>query len=306
MIDTSITIMKANAVDAGKVDWVALKQNAYKQAADLNSPYELGATMREMYSSIGDFHGSFFYRDSTFRWNGKKLVISDSVRQEWNKRSGIKTAILDGNFGYVRVPSMPGSSRADFDRKAQELNDSLCTILNHYIQGIVIDLRLDGGGAMFPMILGLKQVLGEGKIGAFQTSRAQQWLIKNNTFMMDTAILAAITPKCSVNAQSIPCVLLVGQGTGSSGEFLVMSFMGREKTFLIGNETGGYVTVNKGFDINNTSAMNLSVGYGLDRKGRIYKQAIKPDIVLDKTDNFNNLKNDAKIQAAVKWLNTQK
>ena len=307
LIDTTITIMKANAVNAEKVNWVSIKQDAYKQAENLDSPYEFGGVMRGIFKSIGDFHGQFFQGDSSFRWQGKPLVISDEVKNEWKKSSGIKTGVLENNIGYLRVPGMSqGNGRPDWDRKAQALNDSLSVLLSQHVKGLILDLRIDGGGVMFPMMLGLKNLLGEGNIGSFQTKKSQMWSIKSNKFLIDTSVLAAINPKPSVDARSLPCVLLIGPGTGSSGEFLVMAFKGRSNTTLMGTETAGYVTINNGFFIKDKSSMNLSVGYGRDRKGRNYTQAIQPDIVLNSADNFNNLLDDAKVKAAIKWLKSQK
>jgi C-terminal processing protease CtpA/Prc len=81
-----------------------------------------------------------------------------------------------------------------------------------------------------------------------------------------------------------------------------MAFKGRKNTIILGDTTAGYLTVNKGFKINNDAFMNLSVGYGKDRNGKTYKNALKPDILVNSPDKFNDLKNDEKIKAAVKWL----
>jgi hypothetical protein len=84
---------------------------------------------------------------------------------------------------------------------------SLCKILTTNIKRIIIDLRINGGGAMHPMILGVEQILGNGKVGSFQTKRKENWLIKDNRLCIDTSLLTAIIPKCTVEAQSIPVVL---------------------------------------------------------------------------------------------------
>ena len=90
LIDTAIIIMKNNSVNATKVDWSVLNENALNKASNLNSPYELGNVMRELYKAIGDFHGAFFYRDSTFQWHGRHLPVSDSVMKEWNNGLALK------------------------------------------------------------------------------------------------------------------------------------------------------------------------------------------------------------------------
>jgi C-terminal processing protease CtpA/Prc len=297
--------MKNNAVNANTVNWDTIRRNALMQAKNIDNPYELGSTMRYLYKSINDFHGAFFWKDSTFQWRHDELKISDSLINEWKKGVQSITAVLDKNIGYLRIPSMPGGSKEDFDRKAQTLNDSLCVLLSKNIKGIILDARLDGGGAMFPMILGVRQLLSDGFIGSFRTKKKENWTIKNNGFFIDTTLLTEVKPKCEVNAQNIPVVILVGPGTGSSGEFFLMAFKGRKKTILLGSQTSGWVTVNTGIQINDTAFMNLSIGYGTDRNGKIYKEAIVPDVTITGVDKFNDIANDEKIKAAIKWLRPQ-
>jgi carboxyl-terminal processing protease len=302
LIDTCITIMRNNAVNANAVNWAELKEHAYEKAANLKSPYEMGEVIRYLYQSINDFHGSFFYRDSTFQWHGKALVTSDSVMNQWKKRAGIKTALLDNNIGYLRIPSMPGGSIMDFNKSAQKLNDSLCVLLAQNLRGIILDLRINAGGVMYSMILGVEQLLGEGKVGSFYGKKEETWYIKGNRFYVDTALYATIAPKCNVNATTIPIVILTGTSTGSSGEFLTIAFKGRKHTVLLGTETAGYVTSITGIKINNEAFMNLAIGYGKDRHGKAYKEAIKPDIPFTAVDKFNDVKTDEKVKAAIDWI----
>ena len=51
-------------------------------------------------------------------------------------------------------------------------------LLDKHVTGIILDLRLNGGGAMFPMMLGLEQLLHDGKIGSFVT-----YLLASKLFM---------------------------------------------------------------------------------------------------------------------------
>jgi C-terminal processing protease CtpA/Prc len=96
--------------------------------------------------------------------------------------------------------------------------------------------------------------------------------------------------------------LLIGAATGSSGEFLAIALKGRHKTLFIGTSTAGYVTVVGGFDLHEKGFMYISTGYGTDRNGNIYKKAIEPDITIAAPDSFNDLSNDAKVRAAIRWL----
>lgn len=302
LIDTTITIMKAKAVNADTVNWDSVKKTALAKASGIQNPYELGPVMRYLYESIHDFHGAFFYRDSTFHWKHKNTIVSDSIMNEWKKGVDSKTMVLDKSIGYLRIPSMPISSESDFYTKAQKLNDSLCSLLVKNVKGIILDLRLDGGGAMHPMILGVEQLLSQGHIGSFQTKKKEDWFIKDNGFFVDTALISKINPTCYVAAQNIPIVMLISPVTGSAAECFIISFKGRKNTVLLGSPTAGYVTVNAGFPINDTAFINLSVGYSADRYGKVYKEAIEPDIPFTSIDKFNDIENDEKVRAAIKWL----
>jgi carboxyl-terminal processing protease len=302
LIDTCITIMKKNAVNAKTVNWVELKKNALAKASHITDPYKLGPIIRYIYKSVNDFHGAFFYRDSTFKIYHYQTPVSDSIQKEWNRGVNIKTEMLENDIGYLRIPYMSTGTREENNNKAQKLNDSLCLLLEKNSRGIVLDLRLNGGGDMHPMILGVEQLLGVGSIGSFHTKKKEDWILKDNTFFADTSAIVSITPKCPINAQNIPIVILTSPGTGSSGEFFIMAFKGRDKTILLGSETAGYVTVIAGLPVNDSAYMYISVGYGSDRNGKIYKEAIKPDIPLTATDKFNDIPNDAKVSAAIAWL----
>ena len=81
-----------------------------------------------------------------------------------------------------------------------------------------------------------------------------------------------------------------------------MAFKGRKNTVVVGTATAGYVTAVGGFPINEAAYMYISTGYGRDRNGHIYKDAIKPDIFNDSPDSFNDIPRDKKVLTAVKWL----
>jgi carboxyl-terminal processing protease len=221
---------------------------------------------------------------------------------EWKKGVQSLALMLDNNIGYLRIPSMPVPNKDDFNTKAQKLNDSLCSLLTKNVKGIILDLRLDGGGALHPMILGVEQLLKPGYMGSFRIKKKESWFIRDNGFYVDTTLYSKITPRCNVNAQTIPVVMLVSPHTGSAAECFIIAFKGRDNTVLLGSKTAGYVTVNTGIPINNTAFMNLAIGYNADRNERVYKDAIEPDIPFESVDKFNDIANDEKVKAAIKWL----
>ncbi|WP_336513857.1 S41 family peptidase [Pollutibacter soli] len=303
LIDSTIDVMKKYAVNKKTVDWKGIADSAKLLAKDAEKPYQMGNSVRYIFKSINDFHGAFFYMDSTFQWQPNQVNVSDSFRNEWKKGVRSITMMLDKNIGYIRVPSMPIANKEEFNIKAQSLNDSLCSLLSkNNVKGLVVDLRLNGGGAMHPMILGLKQLLTDGKLGEFHTDITESWILKGNQFLIDTVAISTIKPFCNIDASKIPVVIITSPITGSSAENLIMAFKGRKNTILLGSRTAGYITINNGFAINDTAFINLAVGYSSDRSGKLYTEAIDPEIPMTAVDKFNDIPNDEKVKAAAAWI----
>lgn len=306
LLDTTIDIMQRQAVNTKLIDWKKIRRQAVSSAKSITDPYQLGPVIRSIYKALDDYHGVFYYKDSTFRWNHREPMVSDSIMREWKRGAGIKTAFLGDNIGYLRIPGMQFSGKQGSDSSAQKLNDSLCHLLKRNIKGLVVDLRLNGGGAMYPMILGVQQLLEKGQVGSFQSEKQEKWYLTETSFSFDTTVLATIKPGCAINGQKIPVAFLISPSTGSSAEFLLIAFKGRAKTILVGTETAGFVTSVAGFPINDAAYILLSTSYGRDRNGVMYKSAFKPDILVRSTDSFNNIQQDEKLKQAVKWLKQNK
>jgi C-terminal processing protease CtpA/Prc len=119
-------------------------------------------------------------------------------------------------------------------------------------------------------------------------------------------LLTCISPRCTVDGKTIPVALLISPATGSSGEFLAIAFKGRDNTVFVGSKTAGYVTGIQGFGTSNSLFLLISTSYGIDRKGRVYQEAISPDIYLKDEDSFNDIEHDKKVLKASEWIQTHK
>jgi carboxyl-terminal processing protease len=305
LIDTTIQLLKRHSVNTDSVKWDSIKKTVFLKADKIDDPYKLGPAIRYLFQAVNDFHGAFYYKDSIFRWQHDAAPnITDSIMNEWNKGVSIRTSILSNEIGYLRIPAMPFHGKADADQKASSLNDSLCSLLQKKSQGIILDLRLNGGGAMYPMILGLKQLLDTGYLGLFSANN-EKWYIRNNNFLLDTTVVTSVIPACNIDAKELPIVALIGPGTQSSGEFLLIALKSRRNVILLGSATGGYVSSNAGFPINKDAYILIATGYGVDKNGQVYKEALEPDILVKGADSFNDIENDIKVKAALKCFSKE-
>ncbi len=300
LIDSCIAILKANALNRDSVNWNIVEKEIHKEITGVTKLDELQNPISHLFEAVNDHHGGLQYKDKFFSWKMVYPPADDSIKKEFKKGVSIKTELLKNNTGYLLIPSINKEQR---DAAVRQLNDSLCYLLKNGIKGLIIDLRLNTGGDVHPMTLGLQQLLGEVKLGTLvQKEGRSESFLKDNAYYNDTAIILKFLPACNIDASTLPVVFLTGFATASSAEFLILSFKGRRNTISLGTPTMGMVTSVGGIWINDDALLYFAGGYFEDREGKTYKTALQPDIYLDAVNKYNDVPNDPKVMAAMAWL----
>ncbi len=300
LLDTCMVLMKKHALNTASVDWPTVEKKVNQQVRNLQADSALQAPVSFLFESINDGHGWLEYKNKQYRWLRQLPPADDSLEKEFAKGARIQTQLLPHSVGYLRLPSM---SRQKRDQDVKQLNDSLCYLLDHHLQGIIIDLRLNGGGDIHPMMLGLQALLGEGTFSTLTTGHdSSAFILKQNAFYHDTTVVLGFSPTCQTNATRLPVALLTSYETASAGEGVLIGFRGRPRTISIGVATQGAVTANRRFKLSEESTLYLAVAYSKDRTGRVYKSALQPDIYLEAVNKMNDVAHDPKVLAAIDWL----
>jgi len=301
VLDSTIAIMKVNSTNSKQVDWTLLTSEAYKLAKNAKAPEDLRNSIQFLFKSLGDFHGRFRYKDSIFRWEKEQIVLNDEYRAAFKKK-GNKFFTKDlGEIGYLRIPT---TDQEITKERGQALQDSLCMLLSAKPKGLIFDLRLNYGGTMWPMILGVSNVLQKGIVGGFSFAdgSVSHWIIDEENIYEGENKITSITNKCGPN-YDIPIAIITGPWTASAAEDLVIAFKTRPHTIFIGEPTTGATTSVNGFRVNEDSWINLSVASLIDKNKALYKGKIQPDILVDDGDDFSNLENDSKVKRALEYIN---
>ncbi len=300
ILDSTINIMKSNSINSKKVDWGDLTLKAYELAKTAKEPEDLGNSIRFLLKSLGDFHGRFRYNDSIFRWEKEKISLNEVYRTAFRKKGNKFFTRQLSDVGYLRIPMTPQEITKE---RGQALQDSLCKLLISKPKGLIFDLRLNYGGTMWPMILGVSNVMKKGIVGSFQYADGNitNWVIDKENIYEGENKICSIVNKCESNYE-IPIVVLTGPWTASAAEDLIVALKTRTNTTFIGEPTTGAVSVVNGFRINDKSGINLSVAYLMDKNKVLYKDKIQPDILVVGGDDFSNLKNDSKVKRAIELI----
>ena len=104
---------------------------------------------------------------------------------------------------------------------SQAIQDSLCKLNPRKLKGIIVDLRLNEGGSIYPLFTGLHQLIGEGIFGAFTDLNGKQKMInggsKRGKYYQYNRIVASVKSKCSC-PKNLKVAVLISQITASAGE----------------------------------------------------------------------------------------
>jgi len=306
-IDKTLLLIHNNALNKDKIDWNFLKTEVYNKTKDADNIQAALSVYAYLFEKIEDHHGWLSYKNKNYRWIKKtKRIDNEIVKNAVKKYGKVKAVLINKNIGYIRIPGNNDFSTKKMDSIAANIVDEIDKINSGKIKGWIIDLRLNTGGNMYPMIAGISDLIGDNeKIGGFVTSDKKsegEWILKNgNIYIDDNQVLNRRKLKIPVTKQ-LPVTVLISGYTASSGEMTAVSLIGRKKSKMFGEDSAGYTTTNEGFKVDANSGLNLAVGYVVDRTGKLYIENVKPDIEIIGGDNFEDLNKDKKIRASIQWI----
>ena len=311
VVDSVYTFIKYNSVFRNKVDWQQADKEFYNC---IRSGKTIDDTMNcfvDVLKRLDDVHTQISFNS---RYYGYYHPVDDStfrqmkpLREKAQAAAGkIQTTILQNKFAYVLVPAINAYGKDQVNVYAQQLHETICRLGTKDIRGFIIDLRLNSGGNMYPMLTGLGALLGNTVIGYetdIDNNIVRKWEIKDGNFVIGGYRATSVTKICDPGYEQMPVAVLTGPCTASSGTMTAIAFRKRPNTIFIGEPTAdGYSTSNGYFRFAPNLVFNFASSFVADREKNVYKTTVAPDIVIKASDNFDDLEQDNKVQAALRWL----
>ena len=284
VLDAAITIVRENALRADTVDWAKVEPELRAIAGGASKPSDVYPAINMLLAKLGDNHSHFMppAAASQFKSEGAQNPPAD-VRDS------------DG-VGYIGVPTYRGIDAEAGRTYARRAHQAMAGVTSSAPCGWVVDLRTNGGGNMWPMLSGLRPLVGDGLLGSFERGNGEstRWTAADARFNV-------APPAALRGLESAWVAVLTGPRTGSSGEFVTIAFRGRPRTRSFGLPTAGLSTSNSNFPLPDGSIILLTTAVGADRTGKRYGAEIEPDEVVD------GVKpawpgDDPTLSAAVRWL----
>lgn len=309
-IDSIFNFIKRNSIHTNNVNWTSIEKDFNEKLKSAKSDVDSIKTFSYVFESLNDYHSSITYKGNTF---SNYPQFNDSIRNRLltlmrlsqTQQGNFVAKIIETNYLYLQVPSVNAWGN-DVSVFAQKLSDTLCNYFKNNTRGIILDLRLNGGGQFSSMAAGIAPLYDSKYIGGGIDNSSKistKFFIKDGNLFMNTIQSTTIKHKTKLNLSKISLVVLIGPITMSSGSILGITLKGRKNTIFIGENTAdGYTTCNNYFTFGEQLALNLAIEHSVDRNNTIYKQFLMPDRIINGGDNFDKLETDKKIVEGLKWL----
>jgi len=285
----ALDIMESNALHRADIKWGALRAEASRRAVGACSSGDTYDAIRWALSELKDGHSFLATPD-----RGSAAIARGQYDREATMPSGHLRA--DG-IAFLRVPAFRGSPQL-VTRYVDLLQEFIAQLDDADPAGWMVDLTENGGGNMWPMLAGLGPLLSEGPLGSFRfpSQPPAIWSYRSGRAYLDDDLLASASSEgYSLRHGAKPVALLSSQRTASSGEAVLIAFVGRPCSSRFGAPTRGLTTANDDFAMPDGATLFVTVGTFADRLGRVYGQALEPDY-------FCNEAVDQIQMRATKWI----
>jgi C-terminal processing protease CtpA/Prc len=214
--------------------------------------------------------------------------------------------LLDGGIGFVVVPPHEGRNRPAY---VDSLQTQIGALDSAGACGWVVDLRENTGGNIWPMLAGVGPLLDAEVVGSTtENPPGVGWHYRDGrswsggyTPPAEPLGWSSAAPRRVANANA-PVALLVGRQTASSGEILLVAFLGRGNVRSFGDSTAGRNSVNTSVPLSDGATLIVTSAYPRDRLGRSYPLTVAPDELVSSDRSAGG---DAALRSAVAWLRRQ-
>ncbi|MFT3794385.1 S41 family peptidase [Flavobacterium sp.] len=304
-LDEALGIMKNHSLYARSINWEKATQQAYQEAQNAKNKAQLFSPIANVYRQLGDHHGWFQQYEDKIKLTDSSAIkrYTPELYAAWSKGPKVATAMI-GNVAYVRIPGMNVYNQKQIDYCANWLIDSLGSLASKKPKSWIIDLRLNSGGNITPMMAPLAGFFNDGFLSCYldRSNKATEICeIRKGIFYNDT--VHANLKRLPENFQRQKVAILVGPGTASSGEGVAYNFKSRKNTKSFGQPTAGLANSTEGFLFNEKQSYFLLTTSALgDQKRKPQPEQFTPDVLVNGNESFDHPADDASVKKALEWL----
>ena len=249
-----IGILDKEALYANTPQWRAKKKAVLAQKI---------STMEEAHALVSEAAGVAGGKHTFLREPVKDTVSYPEMEPE--------TKVLKGGILYVKLPAHSGVkvSNAHYMLTVLEfLKDNLEP------KGVVVDLRGNTGGNMYPMIAAISPLIPDGVVLRFKGRK------RTTPIWLEAVIQSERVPsKFIFKKERLPIAVLTDGETASSGEATLLCFRGLDNVRTFGAPTAGYASANQSHILKDGYLLAVTISGDMARTGEVFcDDPIVPDV----------------------------
>lgn len=232
--------------------------------------------------------------------DGKEVDASYALAAPLPNKPDAK--VLENNLAYLKLPSF--MSEEVFNKLVSQLI-GMAQNTPGGLQGMVLDLRYNGGGQV-DMAKHLIQLLLSQGVAIQEVSRDGRTVVETKTTYLPLGAFAKLKfsqEELAVlkDLQTLPLVILVNGSSASASEIVTGALMeSRKNTTVLGEQTFGKFEQMYVFDLPNCAKVAVTAGKYTTPSGKWLQEAgITPDIIVHQPRGG---KEDKQMEAAIKLL----
>ena len=202
--------------------------------------------------------------DLTILRDGENKPLEISLNRAEIKITSVKSRLIDGTFGYVRITQFQENTGADIHNALEKLVDESKQLLS----GVVLDLRNNPGGVLDAAVAVSDVFISEGLI-VYTQGRVSSADVRY------TATVDTIMP-------DLPLVVLINAGSASASEIVAGALQDHKRAVIMGTQSFGKGSVQTVLPLNGEHALKLTTARYFTPNGRsIQAKGITPDIEIE-------------------------
>lgn len=174
----------------------------------------------------------------------------------------VESKMLEKNIGYISISGFE-------EHTAEDFLSALSKMEKKKVDGLVIDVRNNGGGLVDVGTEIADALMGKGTITYMENRNGEKQYIKSDA-----------------DETELPYVLLVNENSASMSEILAAAVKDNTDNPLVGTTTFGKGIVQSSGQLEDGSALSLTVMQYFSPKGTvIHKKGVEPDYTVENTED---------------------
>lgn len=212
--------------------------------------------------------------DLTVLRKGESKPLTFSVIREKITVKSIKSELLDGRYGYIRITQFQALTGDDLDKAVRQLKQQA----GGHLKGLILDLRNNPGGLLDSAIQISDAFLSKDKSGKRETIVYTQGRFPGSKF-------TAYANNPGDILENAPMVVLINNGSASASEIVAGALKDNKRAVIVGTRSFGKGSVQTVLPLDENRGIKLTTALYYTPAGvSIQAKGITPDITVEDLD----------------------